>query len=96
MASKIADRCEVQLAYSIGVAEPVSISVDTFNTGKVDDQKITEAIKSVYSFKPNDIIDRLNLKSPIYTRLAAYGHLGRQNCSWEEVDTTDEILSKLK
>ena len=96
VASEIADRCEVQLAYSIGVAEPVSISVDTFNTGKVDDEKITKAIKSTYSFKPNDIIERLNLKSPIYTRLAAYGHLGRNNCSWEEIDTVDEILSKIK
>ena len=96
VASGIADRCEVQLAYSIGVAEPVSILVDTFNTGKVEDKKITEAIKSIYSFKPYDIIERLNLTRPIYRRLAAYGHLGRNNCSWEEIDTADEILNKLK
>ena len=96
VASEIADRCEVQLAYGIGVAEPVSISVDTFNTGKVNDDKITEAIKSIYSFRPNDIIDRLNLKSPVYKRLAAYGHLGRNNCSWERIDSVDEILSNLK
>jgi len=96
VASEIADRCEVQLAYGIGVAEPVSISVDTFNTGKIDDKKITEAIKSVYSFKPYDIIDRLNLKLPIYKRLAAYGHLGRDNCSWEKNDSADEILNKIR
>ena len=96
VASNIADRCEVQLAYSIGVAEPVSISVDTFNTGKIDDNKITDAIKKVYSFKPEDIISRLDLKSPIYKRLAAYGHLGRNNCSWEQTDTADDILSEIK
>ena len=96
VASNIADRCEVQLAYSIGVAEPVSISVDTFNTGKIDDNKITDAIKKVYSFKPEDIISRLDLKSPIYKRLAAYGHLGRNNCSWEQTDTVDNILSEIK
>ncbi len=96
VASKIADRCEVQLAYGIGVAEPVSISVDTFNTGKINDKKITEAIKSVYSFKPYDIIDRLDLKLPIYKRLAAYGHLGRDNCPWEKIDSADEILNKIR
>ena len=96
VASGIADRCEVQLAYSIGVAEPVSISVDTFNTGKINDEEITESIKSIYSFKPYDIIEKLNLKSPIYKRLAAYGHLGRMNCPWEEIDTVDEILSKIR
>tara|TARA_X000001036_G_scaffold61566_1_gene51707 strand:+ start:98 stop:1285 length:1188 start_codon:yes stop_codon:yes gene_type:complete len=96
VASGIADRCEVQLAYSIGVSEPVSILVDTFNTGKVDDIEIADAIKSVYSFKPYDIIERLDLCSPIYTRLAAYGHLGRENCSWERIDTAEEILNSLK
>ena len=96
VASGIADRCEVQLAYSIGIAEPVSVLVDTFNTGKVHDSKITDAIKSVYSFKPYDIIEKLNLASPIYARLAAYGHLGRDNCPWEEIDTAEEILNKLK
>tara|TARA_Y100000994_G_C15663291_1_gene430467 strand:- start:195 stop:1382 length:1188 start_codon:yes stop_codon:yes gene_type:complete len=96
VASGIADRCEVQLAYSIGVAEPVSILVDTFNTGKVSDIEITDAVKAVYSFKPYDIIERLNLCSPIYARLAAYGHLGRKNCSWEKVDTAEDILNNLK
>ena len=96
VASGIADRCEVQLAYSIGIAEPVSILIDTFNTGKVSDLKIADAIKSVYSFKPYDIIEKLNLTSPIYARLAAYGHLGRDNCPWEEIDTAQEILNKLK
>ena len=59
-------------------------------------QGITESIKSIYSFTPYDIIEKLNLKSPIYQRLAAYGHLGRKDCSWEEIDTVDEILSKIR
>ena len=96
VASKIADRCEVQLAYSIGIPDPVSVSVDTFNTGKINDEEITNIIKYVYSFKPYDIIERLKLKSPIYNRLAAYGHLGRSNCTWEEIDSVDDILSRIK
>ena len=96
VASNIADRCEVQLAYSIGIAEPVSIYVDTFNTGKIDDKEITKIIKSIYSFKPNDIINKLDLQLPIYQRLAAYGHLGRTKCSWEKIDTVDEIISQIK
>ena len=83
VASGLSERCELQLAYSIGVAEPVSILVDTFGTGKIDDQKITKIVKESFDFRPYSIIEYLNLKQPIYGKLAAYGHLGRDGFPWE-------------
>lgn len=93
VASGLADECEVQIAYAIGVAEPVSIYVDTFETGKIDDGKITDIVKKVFDLKPASIIKNLDLKKPIYSRLAAYGHFGRKDLdlSWEKTDKADEI-----
>ena len=93
VASKIADRCEVQLSYCIGVAEPTSINVDTFGTGIVPNSQIIEIINSNFDLRPQKIIEHLDLKVPIYRRLAAYGHLGRSDCSWEKVDKID-LLSQ--
>ena len=84
VSSGLAERCELQLAYSIGVAEPVSILIDTFGTGKINDQKITKIVKDNFDFRPYSIIKYLNLKQPIYGKLAAYGHLGREGFPWEE------------
>ena len=84
VSSGLAERCELQLAYSIGVAEPVSILVDTFGTGRLDDIKITKIVRECFDFRPYSIIEYLKLKQPIYQKLAAYGHLGRQGCPWEE------------
>ena len=95
VASGIASRCEVQIAYAIGVARPVSVMLDTFGTGKIDDQSLSEFVTSRIDMRPAAIIDRFDLRRPIYGDLAAYGHMGREdvNAPWEKVDFADEIRS---
>ena len=94
VASKITSSCEVQLAYSIGIANPISVNVNTFDKN-VDDYKLSEIIKQVFPLKPGEIIDYLDLKSPIYTSLAAYGHFGKAEYSWENINMVDEILKRI-
>ena len=91
VAAELASRCEVQLAYSIGVANPISVNVDTFNTGKIDDDELTKIVMNIFPLKPREIIDYLDLKNPIYTPLAAYGHFGRNN-SWEKTNMVNQLL----
>ncbi len=93
VAAGLADKCEVELAYAIGVAKPVSVMVDTFGTGKIDDEKIADIINKVFDLRPSAIIDRLDLRKPIYKNVAAYGHMGREDLgvSWEKTDMVDEI-----
>ena len=88
VAAGLAKRCEVQLAYAIGVAEPISVMVNTFGTGAVPEEKITETIRSVFSLTPKGIIDYLNLRRPIYRKTAAFGHFGRteESFTWESTD----------
>jgi S-adenosylmethionine synthetase len=88
VAAGLADRCEVQLAYAIGVAEPVSVLVETFGTGKIDPAEITELVRSNFKLTPKGIIDSLNLRRPIYRKTAAYGHFGRKDpdFTWEATD----------
>jgi S-adenosylmethionine synthetase len=88
VAAKLADRCEVQLAYAIGVAEPVSVLVETFGTGKVSAKTLTELVRKNFSLTPKGIIDSLNLRRPIYRKTAAYGHFGRNepDFTWEATD----------
>jgi len=88
VAAGLADRCEVQLAYAIGVAEPVSILVDTFGTAKVDEAKIADLVRSNFKLTPKGIIESLNLRRPIYRKTAAYGHFGRNDAdfTWEQTD----------
>ena len=95
VAAGLADKCEIQLAYAIGVAKPVSISIDTFGTGKVSDEKIIELIRRHFSLSPAGIIKSLDLLRPIYLQTAAYGHMGRTDISlpWEKLDKVD-ILRK--
>lgn len=97
VAAGIADKCEVQLAYAIGVARPVSVMVDTFGTGKVSDEKIAEALGEVLDFRPAAIIRRFGLRRPIYKAFAAYGHMGREDLSapWEARDAVDALRAKL-
>ena len=92
-AAGLADKCEVELAYAIGVAKPVSVMVDTFGTGKLDDEKIADIVNKVFDLRPSAIIDRLDLRKPIYKNVAAYGHMGREDLgvSWEKTDMVDEI-----
>ncbi len=91
VASKLASRCEIQVAYAIGVPEPVSIMVNTFGTGTVSDEQIVEAVRKVFDFTPLGIIKRLNLRRPIYRETAAYGHFGRKQFSWEATDATEAL-----
>ncbi|WP_028274998.1 methionine adenosyltransferase [Atopococcus tabaci] len=99
VAANLAQKCEVQLAYAIGVAEPVSISVDTFGTGEVSESKLIEAVRSLFDLRPAGIIKMLDLQRPIYKQTAAYGHFGRTDIDlpWEHTDKVDalrEFVSK--
>jgi S-adenosylmethionine synthetase len=87
----IASRCEVQLSYAIGVAEPTSILVDTFGTGKIDDSKTTQLVRQHFDCKPAGLIEALGLLNPIYRPTAAYGHFGREEFSWEKTDKADAL-----
>jgi len=93
VAAGLADKCEVQLAYAIGVSDPVSIFVDTKGTGKIPDEKLEETIKKIFSFKPKDIVEYLKLKRPIFQKTAAFGHFGRNDhdFTWEKTDKIDEL-----
>ena len=93
VAAGLADRCEIQLAYAIGVAHPVSIMVDTAGTGKVEDDLLVEAIRNTFDLRPAGIIKMLNLRRPIYRQTAAYGHFGRTDVDlpWEHTDKVDEL-----
>ena len=91
VAAGLADRCEVQVAYAIGVPFPVSVMVDTFGTGKADEGRIEEAIKQVFDLTPAGIIKTFDLRRPIYRKTAAYGHFGRADFPWEKLDKTDAL-----
>ena len=93
VAAGLADKCEVELAYAIGVAKPVSIMVDTFGTGTVADEKIEQAVEKVLDLPPAAIIRDLGLRKPIYRKLAAYGHMGREDLGvkWENTDRVDAL-----
>lgn len=97
VAAGLASKCEIQLAYAIGVAKPVSIMVDTFGTGKIADDKISEIVSKVFDLRPAAIIDTLKLRAPIYRQLAAYGHVGREDLDvqWEKTDKVDAIKALL-
>ena len=96
VAAGLADRCLVQVGYAIGIAEPVSLMVETFNTHKVDPMKLQAAVREVFTFKPAQIISSLKLLRPIYSPTAAYGHFGRKGFSWEETDRVDELKRACK
>ena len=98
VAAKLARKCEVQLAYAIGVAKPVSINVNTFGTGKVADEVLEQAVEKVFDLRPTAIIRSLDLRKPIYRKLAAYGHMGREDLgvSWEKTDKVDALLAAVK
>ncbi|MBS30625.1 MAG: methionine adenosyltransferase [Candidatus Marinimicrobia bacterium] len=92
VASKIAEKCEIQLSYCIGVSNPTSVHVDTFGTSKYSNDFLENMVKNLFDLKPSQIISKLKLKNPIYGRFASYGHFGRQrNCSWEKTDLVNKI-----
>ena len=98
VAAGLADKCEVQLAYAIGVAEPVSLLIDTFGTGKLDDGLLSRAVSQVFDARPAANIDQFQLRRPIYRRLAAYGHMGRTDFDvpWEHTDKREALLEAVK
>ncbi len=97
VAAVLADKCEIQLAYAIGVARPVSILVDTFGTNKVDEEKISQAVQKIFDLRPAAIIKELELRRPIYRQTAAYGHFGRPDLDlpWERLDKVEELKKEL-
>ena len=98
VAAGLAQTCEIELAYAIGVAHPVSIMVDTFGTGSIPDDQIEKAVEKVFDLRPTAIINRLDLRKPIYRALASYGHMGREDLgvSWEKTDMTDALKEAVK
>ena len=97
VAAKLAKKCEVQFAYAIGVAQPVSVMVDTFGTSEIPDEVISAFIMNNFDLRPEAIITQLNLRNPIYRQTASYGHFGREckNFTWEQTDKVD-LLKKIK
>ena len=96
VAAGLADKCDVQIAYAIGVSKPVSVMVNTYGTGKLPDEEITEAVKAVFDMTPKGIIEHLKLRRPIYRKTAVYGHFGRDDpeFTWERTDKVDELRRK--
>ena len=97
MAAGLADRCQVQLAYAIGVPDPVSVCVKDYGTGKVDPRKLENAIREIFPLRPATLIQHLDLRRPIYRKTAAYGHFGRTEgeFTWEKTDMVDELKKLL-
>lgn len=98
VAAGLADKCEIEIAYAIGKAEPVSVLVDSFGTGKVSDDKLSEAVSKVFDLRPAAIIEALDLRKPQYRQLAAYGHVGREDLgvAWEKTDKVEELKAAVK
>ena len=95
VAAGLADRCTLEIAYAIGVAEPVSVLIDTHGTGRVRNEELTEAVREIFPLKPREIIDHLDLLRPIYRETAAYGHFGRDEFPWEKLDKVEELRELL-
>jgi S-adenosylmethionine synthetase len=95
VASGVADRCEVEVAYAIGMAHPMSILVETFGTNEIDQAKIEAAVRATFDLRPGAIVRDLDLKRPIYRQTAAYGHFGRPGLPWEELGRLDEFKAAL-
>ena len=97
VAAGLAEKCEIQLSYAIGVAQPTSVMVDTFGTGKLADDKLVEIVRENFDLRPAGIIKMLDLRRPIYRQTAAYGHFGRNdlNLPWEALDKVDELKKYL-
>lgn len=96
VAAELAEECLVQVAYAIGVADPVSVSVNTYGTGKVSDIELAKAVNNVFDLTPEGIISRLDLKNPIFRNTAAYGHFGRSGFTWENLDYVDELSNAVR
>ena len=96
VAAGLADEVELQVAYAIGVSRPVSVFIDTYGTGKLDDGKIADIVVKEFDLRPYSIIKTLNLRAPIYSQTAAYGHFGKAGLPWERVDKAADLKKYLK
>ena len=96
VAAGLAERCQMQVAYAIGVARPVSVTIDTFGTGRVSDAELARAVQVVFDLRPAAIIDKLELEKPVYESTSNYGHFGRPGFSWERTDMTEQLLKAVK
>ncbi|MBI4043890.1 MAG: methionine adenosyltransferase domain-containing protein [Candidatus Diapherotrites archaeon] len=98
VAAKLADKCEIQLAYAIGVAQPVSVYVNAFGTGKVSEEVLSEAVRNIFPLTPKGIIEALDLRRPIYKKTAAYGHFGRNEpeFTWEKTDKVQALQKEVQ
>lgn len=98
VAAGLAQKCEIQIAYAIGIAQPISIMIDTFGTGQYPDDEIAKAVQELFDLRPAAIIKKLKLRKPIYKALAAYGHMGREDLdvSWEKTDMADILMEYFK
>ena len=96
VAAELVDECLVQFGYCIGLVDPVSVMVNSYGTGKISDIALSKLVRQVFPLSPHGIIDHLKLRQPIYRKTAAYGHFGRKEFTWEQVDATDELLAKVK
>jgi S-adenosylmethionine synthetase len=98
VAAGLADRCEIQISYAIGVAKPISINVETFGTGKLDDLELAALVDKTFDLRPGAIIKNLNLRRPIYRKTSNYGHFGREDAdfTWEKTDKVEELKKALK
>ena len=95
VAAGLAERCEVQVAYAIGVAHPVSVMVETFGTNTEDENRIAAAVREVFDLRPASILEQLDLRRPVYRPTAAYGHFGRDQFTWERTDRVDALRAAL-
>jgi S-adenosylmethionine synthetase len=97
VAAGLAERCEIQVSYAIGVAEPTSISINTFGTGKLPDDRIAELVREHFDLRPRGLVEMLDLKRPIYRKTAAYGHFGREDAdfTWEATDKAEALKAAL-
>ena len=95
VASGLADECQVQFAYAIGVAKPVSVMVNTFGTGKLSDQELANVIVKEFDLRPSAIIEKLKLRRPIYQSTASYGHFGKSEYTWEQTDKASDLKKYL-
>jgi len=95
VAAGLAEKCELQAAYAIGVARPVSLRVDTFGTGKVSEEKLAEAVEKLFDLRPDGMIAALGLLRPIYAQTAAYGHFGNESYPWEKTDMAEKLRKEI-
>ena len=92
----LASECQIQLAYAIGVAKPVSVLINTFGTGVIGDDKLADIVVKEFDLRPSAIIEKLDLRNPIYSKTASYGHFGRNEFSWEKLDRVEDLKKYLK